>query len=142
MRGLGRYYELSVSYQGEINPATGYVHNVKGIDEAVRERVLPFLDQLLARAAPATEIPLGSVLRESLVQLQEPLGQRVGGLTFRLTPTYALEIWKDNMEQIIIRQQFEFAAAHRLHTPSLSDEENRQLFGKCNNPAGHGHYIS
>lgn len=32
-----------------------------------------------------------------------------------------------------------FNAAHRLHNPSLSDEENRRLFGPCNNPNYHGH---
>ena len=33
----------------------------------------------------------------------------------------------------------EFAASHYYHNPELSPEENRQLFGKCNNPNGHGH---
>ena len=32
-----------------------------------------------------------------------------------------------------------FSAAHRLDTPALSPEENRRLYGKCNNPFGHGH---
>lgn len=32
-----------------------------------------------------------------------------------------------------------FCAAHRLHSPHLSDEENRRVYGKCNNPHGHGH---
>ncbi|HEY0972318.1 MAG TPA: 6-carboxytetrahydropterin synthase [Gemmatimonadales bacterium] len=32
-----------------------------------------------------------------------------------------------------------FNAAHRVHNPELSDEENRELFGKCNNPNWHGH---
>ncbi len=32
-----------------------------------------------------------------------------------------------------------FNAAHRLHNPDLSDEENRRLFGPCNNPNYHGH---
>ncbi|XP_064474574.1 6-pyruvoyl tetrahydrobiopterin synthase-like isoform X5 [Ornithodoros turicata] len=32
-----------------------------------------------------------------------------------------------------------FSACHRLHSPFLSDEENRELYGKCNNPNGHGH---
>ena len=139
MRGLGRYYELTISYQGEIDPATGYLHNVKGIDEAVRVYVLPYLEQCLAQAAPGTGVPLGSILQESLILLQEPLGRHVQGLHLLLTPTYGIELWKQNMEQVIIRQQFEFAAAHRLHASSLSDGENRQLFGKCNNPAGHGH---
>jgi len=33
----------------------------------------------------------------------------------------------------------DFCASHRLHSPHLSDEENRALYGKCNNPNGHGH---
>jgi 6-pyruvoyltetrahydropterin/6-carboxytetrahydropterin synthase len=33
----------------------------------------------------------------------------------------------------------EFSASHRLHDPRLSDEENRRLYGICNNPNGHGH---
>jgi 6-pyruvoyltetrahydropterin/6-carboxytetrahydropterin synthase len=32
-----------------------------------------------------------------------------------------------------------FNAAHRLHNPEWSDEVNRQVFGKCNNPNYHGH---
>nr|UZC79459.1 6-pyruvoyl-tetrahydropterin synthase [Cyprinus carpio 'koi'] len=32
-----------------------------------------------------------------------------------------------------------FSACHRLHSKSLSDEENKRIFGKCNNPNGHGH---
>ncbi|NWV70707.1 PTPS synthase, partial [Malurus elegans] len=32
-----------------------------------------------------------------------------------------------------------FSACHRLHSKSLSEEENRKVFGKCNNPNGHGH---
>uniref|UniRef100_A0A8B9JMG7 6-pyruvoyl tetrahydrobiopterin synthase n=1 Tax=Astyanax mexicanus TaxID=7994 RepID=A0A8B9JMG7_ASTMX len=32
-----------------------------------------------------------------------------------------------------------FSACHRLHSKSLTDEENKRIFGKCNNPNGHGH---
>ncbi|XP_049518155.1 6-pyruvoyl tetrahydrobiopterin synthase-like isoform X1 [Dermacentor silvarum] len=32
-----------------------------------------------------------------------------------------------------------FSASHRLHSPCLSDAENAAIFGKCNNPNGHGH---
>ena len=32
-----------------------------------------------------------------------------------------------------------FNAAHRLHNPEWSDDVNRQVFGKCNNPNFHGH---
>jgi 6-pyruvoyltetrahydropterin/6-carboxytetrahydropterin synthase len=34
---------------------------------------------------------------------------------------------------------YTISASHRLHTDSLSAEENRTIFGKCNNPHGHGH---
>lgn len=34
---------------------------------------------------------------------------------------------------------YAFPAAHVLCSPELSDEENRRVFGKCANPAGHGH---
>jgi 6-pyruvoyltetrahydropterin/6-carboxytetrahydropterin synthase len=41
--------------------------------------------------------------------------------------------------QLELTHRQEFAAAHRLHDPALSDEENRELYGPCNNPRGHGH---
>ena len=34
---------------------------------------------------------------------------------------------------------YRFSASHRLHSPHLSDAENAETFGKCNNPYGHGH---
>jgi len=39
----------------------------------------------------------------------------------------------------LIAQKFEFAASHRLHVASMTEEENRRAFGKCNHPSGHGH---
>ena len=38
-----------------------------------------------------------------------------------------------------VTRRYEFAASHRLHAAELSEEENRRLYGKCNNPYGHGH---
>ncbi|KAJ8363750.1 hypothetical protein SKAU_G00125810 [Synaphobranchus kaupii] len=44
------------------------------------------------------------------------------------------------MERIaFITRVQSFSACHRLHSKSLSDEENRKIFGKCDNPNGHGH---
>jgi 6-pyruvoyltetrahydropterin/6-carboxytetrahydropterin synthase len=40
---------------------------------------------------------------------------------------------------VLLTRRFRFAASHRLHTSALSDQENRRLYGKCNNPHGHGH---
>ncbi len=38
-----------------------------------------------------------------------------------------------------VTRQYRFAASHRLHAAQLGEEENRALYGKCNNPHGHGH---
>lgn len=40
---------------------------------------------------------------------------------------------------IALGRRYHFAASHRLHTTKLSEEENGRVFGKCNNPYGHGH---
>jgi 6-pyruvoyltetrahydropterin/6-carboxytetrahydropterin synthase len=40
---------------------------------------------------------------------------------------------------IALGRRYHFAASHRLHTTKLSEEENSRVFGKCNNPYGHGH---
>lgn len=38
-----------------------------------------------------------------------------------------------------ITRKEHFCAGHRLHNPRFSDEHNEEVFGKCSNPAGHGH---
>lgn len=40
---------------------------------------------------------------------------------------------------IYVTRRAEFSASHFYHNPAMSPEENRRLFGKCNNPHGHGH---
>jgi 6-pyruvoyltetrahydropterin/6-carboxytetrahydropterin synthase len=42
----------------------------------------------------------------------------------------------------LVRKRGAFCAAHRLHSAALSDEENRQTYGKCNSPTYHGHTYS
>jgi 6-pyruvoyltetrahydropterin/6-carboxytetrahydropterin synthase len=39
----------------------------------------------------------------------------------------------------LLTRRYKFAAMHRLHTDRLSEEDNWKVFGKCNNPNGHGH---
>lgn len=43
------------------------------------------------------------------------------------------------MPTVTVTRRLRFNAAHRVHNPELSDEENRTLYGKCNNPNWHGH---
>jgi 6-pyruvoyltetrahydropterin/6-carboxytetrahydropterin synthase len=41
--------------------------------------------------------------------------------------------------KIELGRRYRFAASHRLHSGELSAEENVRVYGKCNNPYGHGH---
>lgn len=44
-----------------------------------------------------------------------------------------------DMALVVVTRRVRFNAAHRLHNPELSEEENRRLFGLCNSPNFHGH---
>ena len=40
---------------------------------------------------------------------------------------------------VYLTRKAEFSASHVYHNPEFTPEENRRIFGKCNNPHGHGH---
>jgi len=41
--------------------------------------------------------------------------------------------------KVYLTRRYLFSASHRLHNPALSEEANRETYGKCNHPHGHGH---
>lgn len=43
------------------------------------------------------------------------------------------------MEKVAVIRRSRFNAAHRLHNPIWSEDKNKEIFGKCNNPSYHGH---
>jgi 6-pyruvoyltetrahydropterin/6-carboxytetrahydropterin synthase len=43
------------------------------------------------------------------------------------------------MARARVTRRYRFSAAHRLHSPLLPEAANREVYGKCNNPYGHGH---
>lgn len=53
---------------------------------------------------------------------------------------FFVEAWRNG--EMLIGMRDGFGAAHRLHVPQFSDAQNAGLFGKCNNPRGHGHFYS
>ncbi len=145
MCGLGRFYEIDAACRGQPDPATGYLINIKDIDDAVRAVAVPIIAEACEKrpsTSPESLLPqLAFGVRESLASK----GVRLVRLRWRLTPTYSVEMLLGSIgmpgtpDAAVLRQQFDFAASHRLHVPGLSDEANRASFGKCNNPAGHGH---
>ena len=40
---------------------------------------------------------------------------------------------------VFLTRKAEFSASHYYHNPEFTQEENQRIFGKCNNPHGHGH---
>ncbi|MCA9272668.1 MAG: 6-carboxytetrahydropterin synthase [Phycisphaerales bacterium] len=136
MRGLGTYYEFEVCCAGEPDPATGYLVNIKHIDQAVRTNVLPRVHHQLTSD---TSREPSELLPELAISLADALEVRLTALRWNLSPTFSLEYRMNDTKTVLMRQRFEFAAAHRLNVPAMSPDENREVFGKCNNPSGHGH---
>lgn len=125
--------------RGEADPVTGYFINIKHIDTAVRRHALPVFAAVLAEHDDDAAVPLGDLLRRLHDALSPALGDVVQSLTLQLTPLISYTMESQAMTQVLIRQSYEFSAAHRLHVPGKTEAENVAIFGKCNNPAGHGH---
>lgn len=136
MIGLGAYYELVATCIGDPHPVTGYLVNITDIDRAVREVAIPKISDV-CRDQPMT--PPGVVLKDLYADLAGALPSPLTSLRWHLTPFYAATMEADDMNRVLLSQQFNFAASHRLHADDLSDDDNRRIYGKCNNPAGHGH---
>jgi 6-pyruvoyltetrahydropterin/6-carboxytetrahydropterin synthase len=126
--------------RGTPDEKTGYIVGIQEIDAALRSTVLPAIDRACLFAPstePAALLPVLFDLAASAVP--RPLES----LTWTLTPTYKVEMTVTDRQaqipRVMIRQRFDFAAAHRLHSRDLTDQANRDTFGKCNNPSGHGH---
>ena len=56
-----------------------------------------------------------------------------------MSPAHSTETAGLNAAKAYFGRRYMLSASHRLHADSLSDEENRIAYGKCNNPHGHGH---
>jgi 6-pyruvoyltetrahydropterin/6-carboxytetrahydropterin synthase len=144
--GLVATFELEVEVVGEPDPTTGYLIGIQHLDAAVREAIVPRFEAAFRRGEHEP-VPL---LLEAASTLGRRLPVRLSGLLLRLTPFHAIE-WLagapgtpeapavTERSTVLLRQRFEFAASHRLHAAGLDDEANREVFGKCNNPHGHGH---
>jgi hypothetical protein len=135
LTGFGHYLTLAVTLEGELNPSSNYLRNIKEIDDVVRRKAIGLVSKLVqTRAVPA---PTPALLFDALRD-QWP-GTLLCEIRLGLSPFLSLGCLRSELPMIRLSQKFEFAASHRLHNPSLSDEQNRATFGKCNNPHGHGH---
>ncbi|MBX3390545.1 MAG: 6-carboxytetrahydropterin synthase [Phycisphaeraceae bacterium] len=132
--GFGRWFELLVTCRGKIDQKTGYLIDIKTVDAHVRRDAVPLIQSSIASGDDPfrTLAPVVAVLSGRLPAALERV-------RLRLTPYHDIEMASNQTTHALIRQRFDFSAAHRLHSPALSDAENQKLYGKCNNPRGHGH---
>jgi 6-pyruvoyltetrahydropterin/6-carboxytetrahydropterin synthase len=127
---------LTCTAAGEMDGQTGYLCNIKVLDDLMRGVITDTIIPKFGVQLRADEL-LGEIYRHCQLRWQSniPIVEQ----SLALTPQLKFTIRSENEQMIELTQQFEFSAAHRLHCNDLTDEENRKLFGKCNNPEGHGH---
>lgn len=148
LRG-GYTYGCSVTVSGQIDPLTGIVINIKEIDSVLKEcvvrelegtildrDVLEFFDQ-----RPTHENLTWFIWNRVCSQL--PRGVRLEEVVLDPSPeisiTLSRKLRSSEAPMLTVTKTYGFSASHRLNSSSLSIEENRELFGKCNGENGHGH---
>jgi 6-pyruvoyltetrahydropterin/6-carboxytetrahydropterin synthase len=146
--GHGHNYVLRVTLSGQVDPCTGMVINIKELDRILKEVSGEFDHKFINLDHPAfhDRIPttenLASYMRDRIEgTLHAENGARnLSRLTLYEEPTLWADVFPgEGRTMASLTKTFGFSAAHRLHSAALSDQENRAVFGKCNNLHGHGH---
>lgn len=141
----GHNYVLDVTTEGDVDPATGMVVNIKDIDEVLQRQIVSrFHQKSINDEVPFfadTPTTLENLLRYIWSELRTLPGEvRLVHLRLEEMPTLWAELsLVEDIPMTTVTRTYEFAASHRLHSPALPPEQNLDLYGKCNNPAGHGH---
>jgi len=142
--GLSLFLELAVELAGAPHPQTGLVVNVSDIDQAVRRHAVPVFTERIGshlRRGEHLGLPRVAALLDAAGEhLRDKFGPaRVERLTLKLDPFRRLAMNMKEPDVLYFSEKFEFAATHKLWNDGFSESENRQVFGKCANPTGHGH---
>lgn len=140
----GHNYVLEVTVGGAVDPATGMVINIKRIDDVLKAEIVKPFDQRSLNDEVAHFETRASSLENVISYIAEVLSAKLPPeahlthLKLEEMPTLWAELDLETARMTLTRT-YEFAASHRLNAPALSHERNLELYGKCNNPAGHGH---
>ncbi|EXX89488.1 6-pyruvoyl tetrahydropterin synthase [Paenibacillus darwinianus] len=140
--GHGHDYRLEVVVKGALNEKSGIVVNTTDIKHIVGSFVEDELDgKFLDRQHPyfVTHMPTTENLAGYIWQSLENRFENCELHRIRLYENHYLSAEKEKAALTRLTRKYHFCAAHRLHSDQLSAEENLELFGKCNNPHGHGH---
>lgn len=140
--GHGHDYQLEVMVKGQLVQKSGIVVNTVDIKRIVGGLVEEELDGKFLNMEHAyfqTNIPTTENIVTYLWQAIGPQLKDCKLYRLRLHENPYLFSEKGEEEMVSLTRKYHFSAAHRLHSEQLSEEENITLFGKCNNPYGHGH---
>jgi 6-pyruvoyl tetrahydropterin synthase/QueD family protein len=131
---------LRAVVDGPVDPVTGYVCRIQAIDSVLRHGAAALIARRCRSAGHAAP-SAATLLREAfpLVAAIGSEGVALRSLTLATSPRLSFTMNDRSPHTVCMTQCFEFSAAHRLYCKTLSEEENRRLFGKCANPNGHGH---
>lgn len=143
--GHGHNYTLDATVAGQPDPITGMIMNMVDLKALVNEVLEQFDHKHLNADTPyfAELIPTTENIVRVLWGLIAPrLPKGVALAKLRLYEMQDLWAEYDGADHATFSRSYTFSAAHRLHAPALSDAENQALYGKCNNPNGHGHNYS
>lgn len=141
---LGLYFALWVDLESQLNPDTGFVVNVSEIDKVVRQGAVPIFIQVVSEAFVRQQTVqlsgLVSILKQCWKEVQISFqSKRLTQLRLELNPFRSISIHTEDTGMFTFSEKFEFAAMHRLWNDKFDESKNIELFGKCANPAGHGH---
>ncbi len=125
---------LRSTVTGRVDARTGYLVNIQVLDRAMAE----FCNEYVAANANGTDL-LAFIRTTPNISRHLPDGIQLLESELVVTPYLSLKLVVEPAMDVLLTEQCEFSAAHRLHSNSMTAEENRDYFGKCNNPAGHGH---
>jgi 6-pyruvoyltetrahydropterin/6-carboxytetrahydropterin synthase len=131
---LAPFVCIRVTLLGEPDPASGYLCDIKAIDD----QILTAIHRLGPEASTLTEPDFLHRLWHALPAAFVP-GATLTELQLLPSPFCRFTVHREAPHMIQYTEQFEFSASHRLHCPDWSAEQNQTIFGKCNNPNGHGH---
>ncbi|WP_078408759.1 6-carboxytetrahydropterin synthase [Priestia abyssalis] len=140
--GHGHDYTLEVMVRGHINEESGIVINTTEINKVVKDLIekefdskfLNYEHPYFHERIPTTENMVGYIWGRLEGKLPDCELYKI-----RLYENSTLYSEKRRNSMVTLARKYHFCSAHRLHSEQLSDEENKTLFGKCNNPYGHGH---
>jgi 6-pyruvoyltetrahydropterin/6-carboxytetrahydropterin synthase len=137
LTGLGHYFALQLTLAGRLDPASGYLQNIKRIDQLTREVAAPVVDVAVRSGRFGGG---GRLLARLFDSLRDPWpGLTLEALRLRLSPLLSLGVFRREFPMVRLSQKFEFCASHRLFNPAYSEQRNLEVFGKCSYPHGHGH---